>query len=59
MKFTNSQNAPNCRALARDYLQCRMDNQLMDELEWETLGLLNLPETDQSRKKAKEKLEKT
>lgn len=45
MKFTSNQNAPNCRALARDYLKCRMDNQLMDQLSWDTLGLTNLPKT--------------
>ncbi|CAK7892765.1 cytochrome c oxidase assembly protein Cox19p [[Candida] anglica] len=45
MKFTDNQNAPNCRALARDYLRCRMDNQLMDESTWDTLGLVNLPNT--------------
>ena len=43
MKFTANQNAPNCRALAKDYLKCRMDNQLMDQLNWESLGLINLP----------------
>lgn len=44
MKFTANQNAPNCRALAKDYLKCRMDNQLMDQLNWESLGLVNLPD---------------
>ncbi|KAK6204905.1 uncharacterized protein RJT21DRAFT_101434 [Scheffersomyces amazonensis] len=43
MKFTQNQNAPNCRILAKQYLKCRMDNQLMDKSEWETLGLTNLP----------------
>lgn len=43
MKFTENKNAPNCRILAKEYLKCRMDNQLMEKSEWDTLGLVNLP----------------
>mmetsp|Transcript_2106 Transcript_2106/g.2292 ORF Transcript_2106/g.2292 Transcript_2106/m.2292 type:complete len:128 (+) Transcript_2106:2-385(+) len=43
MKFTENLNAPNCRVLAKKYLKCRMDNQLMDKSEWDSLGLVNLP----------------
>lgn len=43
MKFTENKNAPNCRILAKDYLKCRMDHQLMDESDWDSLGLVNLP----------------
>lgn len=49
LKFTNNQNSPNCRVLAKDYLRCRMDNQLMDESDWESLGLVNLPERNQKK----------
>lgn len=44
LKVTNNQNSPNCRVLAKQYLRCRMDNQLMDESNWESLGLINLPD---------------
>ncbi|QRG40029.1 hypothetical protein FDK38_004490 [Candidozyma auris] len=43
MKFTENKNAPNCRILAKNYLQCRMDNQLMEKSDWDSLGLVNLP----------------
>lgn len=43
MKFTENKNAPNCRILAKNYLKCRMDNQLMDNSDWDSLGLVNLP----------------
>lgn len=43
MKFTENRNAPNCRILAKNYLQCRMDNQLMEKSDWDSLGLVNLP----------------
>lgn len=43
MKFTENKNAPNCRVLAKSYLQCRMDNELMDKSDWDSLGLVNLP----------------
>lgn len=43
MKFTENKNAPNCRILAKGYLKCRMDHQLMDESDWDSLGLVNLP----------------
>lgn len=43
MKFTENKNAPNCRILAKKYLKCRMENQLMDDSDWDSLGLVNLP----------------
>ena len=43
MKYTENKNAPNCRILAKKYLKCRMDNQLMNDSDWESLGLINLP----------------
>lgn len=43
MKYTENKNAPNCRILAKSYLKCRMDNQLMDKSDWASLGLINLP----------------
>lgn len=43
MKFTENKNAPNCRILAKEYLKCRMEHQLMEQSEWDTLGLVNLP----------------
>ena len=43
MKFTENKNAPNCRILAKQYLKCRMDNQLMEKSDWDSLGLINLP----------------
>lgn len=46
MKFTENRNAPNCRILAKEYLKCRMDNQLMDVSDWKLLGLINLPGDD-------------
>lgn len=54
MKFTANQNAPNCRALAKDYLKCRMDNDLMDQLTWDSLGLTHLPDTGSDRHKPKD-----
>lgn len=43
MKFTENKNAPNCRILAKEYLGCRMEHQLMEESDWDSLGLINLP----------------
>lgn len=43
MKYTENKNAPNCRILAKKYLGCRMENQLMEDSDWESLGLINLP----------------
>lgn len=43
MKYTSNKNAPNCRLMAKSYLRCRMENQLMDESDWDSLGLINLP----------------
>lgn len=39
MKVTRGENAHNCRLLAKEYLKCRMDNQLMDQDQWKNLGL--------------------
>lgn len=44
MKFTENKNAPNCRVMAKRYLKCRMENDLMDDSDWESLGLTNLPD---------------
>ena len=52
MKFTENLNAPNCRILAKNYLKCRMDNQLMDQSEWDSLGLVNLPNDTTEVKKS-------
>lgn len=38
MKLVKNNNAPNCRLLAKEYLGCRMKNQLMDQSDWESLG---------------------
>lgn len=46
MKFTQNQNAPNCRVLAKLYLKCRMEHQLMEKSDWDSLGLVNLPGDD-------------
>ena len=39
LKLTKGINAENCKLLAKSYLKCRMDNQLMDVDSWENLGL--------------------
>ncbi|ONH67770.1 Cytochrome c oxidase assembly protein COX19 [Cyberlindnera fabianii] len=39
LKLVEGNNALNCRLLAKKYLGCRMDNQLMDRDEWKNLGL--------------------
>lgn len=39
LKLVNNENAPNCRLLAKNYLKCRMDNELMDKADWRDLGL--------------------
>ncbi|CAI4045662.1 hypothetical protein SKDZ_12G0390 [Saccharomyces kudriavzevii ZP591] len=39
MQLVRNENAMNCRLLAKDYLRCRMDHQLMDYDEWTHLGL--------------------
>lgn len=43
LKLVKGDNAPNCRVLAKNYLGCRMNNQLMDQSDWLLLGL---PEND-------------
>ncbi|RKP31061.1 cytochrome c oxidase assembly protein COX19, partial [Metschnikowia bicuspidata] len=52
MKFTENKNAPNCRVMAKRYLKCRMDNELMEKSDWESLGLINLPDDKDSPKKS-------
>ncbi|WPK22938.1 hypothetical protein PUMCH_000161 [Australozyma saopauloensis] len=54
MKYTENKNAPNCRVMAKRYLKCRMDNELMDTSDWDSLGLTNLPE-DSAEKNQKKK----
>lgn len=39
LKLVKNDNAPNCRLLAKDYLDCRMHHDLMDKAEWKDLGL--------------------
>jgi cytochrome c oxidase assembly protein subunit 19 len=39
LKLVGNENAPNCRLLAKSYLRCRMDNELMDRVDWRDLGL--------------------
>ncbi|CAM9024853.1 unnamed protein product [Wickerhamomyces anomalus] len=39
LKLVKGNNAPNCRLLAKQYLGCRMDNQLMERDDWKNLGL--------------------
>lgn len=48
LKLVKGNNAPNCRILAKQYLGCRMDNQLMDRDEWSNLGL---PEDEKAEAK--------
>ncbi|KAI9462344.1 hypothetical protein BJY52DRAFT_1116313 [Lactarius psammicola] len=39
---SNSSTSSECRHLNRDYLNCRMQNGLMEKDEWKNLGLSNL-----------------
>ncbi|TFK41297.1 hypothetical protein BDQ12DRAFT_679221 [Crucibulum laeve] len=41
---TNSSTSTPCRALSKDYLDCRMDKGLMERDEWKNLGLANVDE---------------
>ncbi|CAK9786395.1 hypothetical protein CC85DRAFT_288924 [Cutaneotrichosporon oleaginosum] len=41
----NKNNSGACRPEARDYLGCRMDNDLMGRDDWSNLGLGDVPET--------------
>ncbi len=50
LKLVRGNNAPNCRLLAKEYLGCRMENKLMEQSDWDSLGL---------PKDAKEELSKT
>jgi len=38
----NASTSTECRHLNRDYLNCRMQNGLMEKDEWKNLGLANL-----------------
>lgn len=39
-----------CRTQAKEYLQCRMDNNLMAKEEWNQLGYADLQKTETSKK---------
>ncbi|KAI0463852.1 hypothetical protein LJB42_002859 [Komagataella kurtzmanii] len=43
LKLVKNDNAPNCRQLAKKYLDCRMNNELMDRVPWEDLGFNDEP----------------
>ncbi|KAF8482135.1 hypothetical protein DFH94DRAFT_628182 [Russula ochroleuca] len=47
----NSSASSECRHLNRDYLNCRMQNGLMEKDEWKNLGLANLAVDDTSQGK--------
>ncbi|ODV85953.1 hypothetical protein CANARDRAFT_7310 [[Candida] arabinofermentans NRRL YB-2248] len=49
LKLVKNENAPNCRILAKGYLDCRMSNDLMDRVSWKELGL---PEDNESSSKS-------
>lgn len=38
IKLAGGQNSATCRGLAKDFLECRMKNDLMDYDDWENLG---------------------
>lgn len=38
LKLVSGNNAPNCRELAKRYLKCRMDHDLMEQLKMSELG---------------------
>lgn len=42
IKIVDGENARNCRLLAEQYLQCRMDNELMDKDDMDNLGFADL-----------------
>ncbi len=44
LKLVHNDNAPNCRLLAKEYLDCRMKHDLMDKTEWKNLGLPDDPQ---------------
>lgn len=49
---TNKDDNSLCRLLAKDYLQCRMENNLMAKEEWKSLGYgIKSNETDSIDKK--------
>ncbi|GMK54370.1 hypothetical protein CspeluHIS016_0109560 [Cutaneotrichosporon spelunceum] len=48
----NKNDAGACRAESRDYLSCRMDNELMSREEFQNLGLGDVPATTESAKGA-------
>lgn len=50
MKYTGNMNAPNCRILSKQYLKCRMEHDLMENSDWDSLGLVNLPEKQKEKR---------
>ncbi|KII93719.1 hypothetical protein PLICRDRAFT_101505 [Plicaturopsis crispa FD-325 SS-3] len=44
----NSSTSTACRVLSKEYLNCRMNNGLMDKDDWKNLGLANLDAKDTS-----------
>jgi hypothetical protein len=45
MKLAQGRNAAGCRLLAKEYLRCRMENNLMTQDSWDNLGLPDDDET--------------
>lgn len=45
MKLAQGRNATGCRLLAKEYLRCRMENNLMTQDSWDNLGLPDDDET--------------
>lgn len=43
IKMSGGQNSATCRSLAKQFLECRMKNDLMEKDDWKNLGL---PEND-------------
>ncbi|KAF7975747.1 hypothetical protein HWV62_8529 [Athelia sp. TMB] len=44
----NGSTSTPCRILSKDYLDCRMNNGLMERDEWKNLGLSNLEQAESS-----------
>ncbi|KAL6937694.1 Cytochrome c oxidase assembly protein cox19 [Hanseniaspora osmophila] len=47
IRLTQGENAHNCRLLAKNYLNCRMEHELMEKDDWKNLGL---PDDQRSEK---------
>lgn len=47
----NKMDGSACRQLSRDYLQCRMDHQLMAREDWSNLGFSDSPDDPSKQKK--------